>query len=155
MVAVRDLAWSATTTQRPSATSTTQTLTKETTVYTCHLANSKKKKCLHKHNCTPLGWNTLVLWDRQLTQPSIGLFSPQMLICLRKCISNYKTKQSSQFQSDQSSNCITIDVWKIQWIVLLSYCFVCISSSWVFWHVIFYEKVCLKICSSVWMKTSH
>ena len=37
-------------------------------------------------------------------------FSPQMLICLQKCISNHETKQSSKFQSDTSSNCFTIDV---------------------------------------------
>ena len=41
-------------------------------------------------------------------------FVPQMLILfLQKCISNHTTKQFSKFQSDPSSNCFTIDVWKL------------------------------------------
>ena len=31
-------------------------------------------------------------------------FSPRMLICLQKCISNHKTKQASKFQSDPLHN---------------------------------------------------
>ena len=42
----------------------------------------------------------------------ISSVSPQMLIFLQKCISNHEAKQSSKFQSDPSSNCFTIDVWK-------------------------------------------
>ena len=65
---------------------------------------------------------------------------------LRKCISNHETKQASKFQCDPSSNCFTIDFWKINcWIQhLISYfliVFFCISfytSSVVFWHVIFW-----------------
>ena len=44
---------------------------------------------------------------------------------LQKCISYHKTKQSSKFQSDLSSNCFTIDVWKIivVKIIINSYCY--------------------------------
>ena len=57
----------------------------------------------------------VILWDRRWSPPSIRI-SPQTC-WLQKCIYNHETKQASKFQSDQSSNCFTIDVWKINcWI---------------------------------------
>ena len=71
---------------------------------------------------------------------SLSGFFPHMLIF-------YRNTRSSQFQSDPSPNCFTINVWNIDcWLstvyFLLSYCFFCISfytSSVVFWYVIFWE----------------
>ena len=47
---------------------------------------------------------------------------------LQKCISNHETKQASKFRRDLSSNCFTIDVWKIKccmqrFISFHSYCY--------------------------------
>ena len=46
-----------------------------------------------------------ILWDRQWTLPSIWIFFHTNDLFLHKCISINKTKQSSKFQSDPSSNC--------------------------------------------------
>ena len=83
-------------------------------------------------------------------RPLIRIFPPHILILLQKYISNHKTKQAFKFQSDPSSNCFTINVWKIKCQHFISYfliVFICISfykSSVVFWHVIFWEQVCYR-----------
>ena len=65
-------------------------------------------------------------------QQCIFVFKKIQLNCvtspLTECIPNHEIKPFSKFQSDQSSNCFTIDVWKInccmqQFIFLLSYCY--------------------------------
>ena len=75
-----------------------------------------------------------ISWDRRWIAPSIGIFSPHMLIFLQICISNHETKQSSKFQTDPSPNC-TIDVWNINcWLskvyFLLSYIFFVSHCTW-------------------------
>ena len=64
---------------------------------------------------------------------------------LQKCIPK-KLKRSSKFQSDPSSNCFTIDFWKIKWWIhnfILFFLNVIgtsfYTSSVVFWYVIFWE----------------
>ena len=50
-------------------------------------------------------------------------FFPTHAFLLRKCTSNHETKQTSQFQSDPSPNCFTIDVWNINcWLQQLIIC---------------------------------
>ena len=90
-----------------------------------------------------------VTWKWNITRLSMKPalyqdFFPHMLIFLQKCISDHETKQASKFQSDPSSNCFTIDVWKIKcckstFNFLFSFFISFYTCSVVFWHVIFWE----------------
>ena len=77
-----------------------------------------------------------ILWEhpwkpaiyRYLTSYHIDAAAHLFFTEIHFCSRNFK--ESYQFQSDPSSNCFTIDVWKIKWwihhvIVLLSYCYLC------------------------------
>ena len=105
-----------------------------------------------------------ILWHRQWRPPSIRIFFPPMLICLQKCVSNHDTKQASKFQSDLSTNCFTIIVWKMlnsTVYFLLSYCvflylvlhkFCSVLTCDILGIGLLYNTI---ICSSVKMNKSH
>ena len=93
----------------------------------CELLSNMVKCLTQEHNTlvtaglvqyTLLGQTSLIVYRNTMRlsmKPALYQdFSPKMLIFLQKCIiSNHETKQSSKFQSDPSSNCFKIDVWKI------------------------------------------
>ena len=70
-----------------------------------------------------------ILWDRQWSPPSIWIFSPQMLICLQKCFSNYETSFRA-IQALIASQSTLFVIW-------ISF----YTSSGVFWHILGIETL--------------
>ena len=69
-----------------------------------------------------------ISWDRRRSPPSIRIFSHTCWFLF-----------TEMHLSDPSSNCFTIDVWKIKCWIQHFISYFLISSSVVFWHVIFWE----------------